>query len=80
MRIIAFISIVFLSTLLPWYVLLLLAIGYSMYWSAYELLFLAVGIDAYFGVEFVLPYYTVTTFCLLVAIEWVKPRLLLYNT
>ncbi|MFT5037388.1 MAG: hypothetical protein ACI9VM_000968 [Candidatus Azotimanducaceae bacterium] len=80
MRIITFIFLVFLSTLLPWYLVLGCAVVYAWYFkTAYELIVLAIAIDAYFGAHIVFAQYTVTAIILLISMEWAKPRFLIYN-
>lgn len=80
MRIVAFITLLVLSTLVPWPVLLILAGAYVLIWTGYELVFGALLIDAYFGATILVPHYTITAVALLCIAEWLKPRLLLYNT
>lgn len=80
MRTIAFIALIIVSTLVPWYMLLLLALGYALYFrGAVELLVLAALIDGYFGVHTLTPYYTLSALVLLFLAEWLKPRLIIYN-
>lgn len=62
----------------PW-IVLPLALIYAFTWRAYELLFLAACIDAYFGGAAAIPYYTTTTLLFIVVAEWVKPYLSIYN-
>ena len=65
MRLIAFITLLFLSTLLsPWILILLVAL-YSLKWFALELMILALLIDSFHGVSAALPIYTLGTACLL---------------
>ena len=79
MRVISFITLLFLSTLLPWYLILPFAFVYALFWEAYELIAIGVCIDAYFGTHHVLPYYTIVVSCMLIVLEWAKPHLLIYN-
>lgn len=65
---------------MPWYLVAVLACVYALYFhDAYELLMLAVAIDAYFGALTIVPYYTLACTCILLAAAWAKPRLLIYN-
>ncbi len=76
MRIIAFIVLIFICTLLPWYLALACACVYAFYYTAYELLILALMIDAYYGAYSVVPYYTLGTVMILVSVDFIKPRFL----
>ncbi|MCA9366016.1 hypothetical protein KC722_00370 [Candidatus Kaiserbacteria bacterium] len=79
MRVAGFLVLFLLSTLVHPLVLLPLAILHALSWRAYELLIIAVCADAYFGVSYTLPYYTITTLVILLAAEWVKPHLSFYS-
>jgi hypothetical protein len=79
MRLTAYIILIFLSTLLPWYLLSVLVLMYALRYTAYELIVLAIAIDAYYGVYYTLSYYTFAAVALLICVEWAKPRFLIYN-
>ena len=79
MRLIAFITLLFLSTLLsPWILILLVAL-YRLKWFALELMILALLIDSFYGVSAALPIYTLGTAGLVFLLEWIKPKLLFYS-
>ena len=79
MRIVSFITLLFLSTLLPVPFVMILFLAYAVVWDGYELLLISAGIDAYFGAGHDIPFYTVNVLCGLVLLVWLKPRLLMYN-
>lgn len=80
MRVVSFITLLFLVTLLPWYILLALVCCYALYFELpIELVVLAALIDGFFGVASTMPLYTITTTIVLFLSEWVKPRLMIYN-
>lgn len=79
MRIFGFIVLFILSTLVHPLILLPLAVLHALSWRAYELLIIAVCADAYFGVSYEWPYYTLVTICILLMAEWIKPHLSFYN-
>lgn len=78
MRVVCFIFLILLSTLLPLWLWLSLALLYAYFWCGVELLVIAVLLDAYFGVSSI-PLYTVCVGVGLLLLEWLKPRLLVYN-
>lgn len=81
MRVVSCIVLFILSTLVPLPLTVLLFCCYAFIWTdGYELLGIAVCIDAYFGAAFAVPYYTLATTVLLTFVAWMKPRLLVYNT
>lgn len=66
--------------MVPWYLVAVLVLAYGFYWnSAYELIFLGLLIDTYFGANTMIPYYTLGISITLLSVEWLKPRLLIYN-
>lgn len=80
-RIIFFLILVCLATFVPTWVYVIAALVYALYFTAYELIILALCIDAYygnFGISLV-PYYVLATSVCLVCIEWVKPHISVYN-
>lgn len=80
MRFVVFLTLIVLVTMLPWYLMLFLVIGYGLYWNApYELIFLGLLVDVYFGTTSMIPCYTLGVCAFLLALEWLKPRLLIYN-
>ena len=79
MRIVSFIFLFILTTLLPLPLTVLLICAYALLWEGYELLCIAVCLDAFFGAGSLLPYFTIGTTLLLVISVWIRPRLLLYN-
>jgi hypothetical protein len=79
-RILLFCVLVFATVVAPTPVFIAIALLYAFRYTAYELLLLAVCIDAYYGVgQILIPYYTITTCVALILIEWMKPRIWLYN-
>ena len=80
LRTVFFIILVFATVVAPTPVFIIGALAYAFRYTAYELLLLAVCIDAYYGVgTFLVPYYTIITCIGLIFIEWLKPRISLYN-
>lgn len=78
-RIIVFFTLLVLSTMMPLFVFVPAALMYALVWRGYELIMLGMLIDAYFGVDVVVPYYTLIAGFLVASAEWVKPSLLVYN-
>ena len=79
MRLVTFIFLFILSTITPLPIIVVCMCVYALIWEGYELLFLAICLDAFFGAGAALPYYTIGTTSLLVLAVWLKPRLLLYS-
>lgn len=79
MRIIFFITLLILSTMIPIELYLIGVVLYALFWSGYELLILAACIDAYFWALSGISYYTLFTFVAILAIEWFRPLLLFDN-
>ncbi len=79
MRIVSAITLLFLSTLVPLPLALLLFAAHAFVWSGSELLFIAAAVDIYFGHSSEYPLYLLATAAILLLLEWVKPRLLFYN-
>jgi hypothetical protein len=79
MRIVSFITLVFLGTLLPGWLIIVLALAYATKWTAYELIVLATLGDAFFGVEANIPIYTIGAIIIVFGAEWLKPKFLVYN-
>lgn len=78
-RIIAFITLLIVSTIVPHFIFLPAALLYALVWRGYELIVLAICIDAYFGVGHHIPYYSLYTSVIVLGAEWIKPSLLVYN-
>lgn len=79
LRIVSFVFIATIAVVAPPLIVLPFALAYAFRFRAYELLVLAAGVDAYFGVAAPLPYYTIVTFIMLIAMEWLKPHLSFHN-
>ncbi|MEX0917702.1 MAG: hypothetical protein WDZ93_00945 [Candidatus Paceibacterota bacterium] len=79
LRIVCCIGMLVASILLPWFIVLPLAVVYVLWSRAYELVVLAAFIDAYFGSAVLIPYYTLTAAALFLVAEWVKPSLSFYT-
>lgn len=54
-------------------------IVYSLRYTAYEFLALAAMVDAFYGVHTLLPVYTILCAVWLIGLQWLKPRLAVYN-
>jgi hypothetical protein len=80
-RVIFFFIVLCLATVAPTWVFVISALVYALYFTAYELILLALCIDAYYG-NFsitIVPYYVLITSASLIFIEWVKPHISVYN-
>ncbi len=76
-----FLLVVSLATFAPTWVFVIASLLYALYFTAYELIILALCIDAYYGnlgTSFI-PYYVLITSASLIFIEWVKPHISVYN-
>ncbi len=80
-RVLFFILIVVIAVVAPTAVLAVCALAYALRYTAYELIFVAAGIDAFYGAGGILtvPYYILITSAVLILIEWVKPYISVYN-
>lgn len=83
-RSILFCGLLYIATLAPLFVLAVCAFIYSLFYTAYELIFLALAIDIFYGFGHVahfvhIPYYTVMALCCVFFVEWVKPYISVYN-
>jgi hypothetical protein len=80
-RILTFIVLVFIATILPTWVFGVCMILYALRYTAYELIFLSMSIDALYGFGYPIdvPYYTICTCFGLFFIEWLKPHISVYN-
>lgn len=80
LRSILFSVLIFMAVAAPTWVLALCAFAYALRYTAYELLVLAAAIDAYYGLgEYAVPYYLFTAIAVLFFLEWIKPRISVYN-
>lgn len=81
MRVFLFIVLACTALLSPLWFFLICALCYALWKPAYELIFLAVLIDAQFGLYSAgFPYlYTVLTGGLVLILEYVKPNLTFYE-
>lgn len=79
MRIVAFLTFFILTTLLPVPLTVILMCAYALLWEGYELLFVAICLDAFFGAGVPYPYFTIGTTILLVVSVWIRPRLVFYK-
>ena len=78
-RIISAIGIWIVGIFCTPFILAPLAIVYAfMFRSAYELIVLAACIDAFFGSDAFLPYYTLSAIAIVGIAELIKPHLALY--
>ena len=78
-RLLLFVCIGIIAIVAPTPLLALCALAYALRYTAYELIVIAVCIDAYYSVGTFIPYYTIAVCAALILIEWVKPRVSLYN-
>ena len=78
-RLIAFFTLLILSTVVPIYLFVPLIFAYALAWRSYELILLGMLVDAYFGLGPTIPYYTIYTCAIVACVEWIKPSLLVYN-
>ncbi len=67
------------AVMLPTPLFALAAFAYALRYTAYELIFITAGIDALYGGGSFIPYYTIFATLGLLAVEWIKPRLSVYN-
>ncbi len=69
------------ATLAPVIVFAISALFYALLYSAYELIFLALAIDVFYGSGYPMqiPYYTIVALVGVFFIEWVKPYISVYN-
>lgn len=80
-RFLFFLGIVFIVTLAPIWVFTIFICVYAFLYTPYELLFLAICIDGFYGVgnPFLIPYYTILSCSVVIFAEWIKPRISGYN-
>lgn len=80
-RILFYIILICIAAFAPAVVLAVAAFAYALRYTAYELIFLAIVIDGLYGSAYLfpLPFYTIVTALCLICIEWIKPRISVYN-
>ncbi len=80
-RSLLFCALVFVAALAPVFVLALCAFVYVILFRAYELIFLALALDIFYGSGYPLhlPFYTIVALVGIFFIEWVKPYISVYN-
>ncbi len=79
LRLFLCIGLVLIAVAAPTIVFALCACAYALRYTAYELVCIAAAIDAYYGAGTIIPYYTLCACAGLLIIEWIKPRISLYN-
>ena len=79
LRISLFTCMAVLTVFAPVWLLAVCAFLYALRFTAYELLVLAACIDAYYGGFVAIPYYTLVAALTLLIVEYIKPRLIVYN-
>lgn len=69
------------TTVAPAWFLVLCVVMYALKYTAYELMFLTVMVDALssIGHQFVIPQYTISMCIVLLCIECIKPYISVYN-
>lgn len=67
------------AVVLPTWFFFIAAFVYALRYTAYELIFITAAIDAFYGGGSFIPYYTIVATLGLIMLEWVKPRLSVYN-
>lgn len=79
-RILLFILVCVIAIIAPTALLAVCSLAYALRYTAYELIVLAAAIDAYYGLGFtIVPFYTLIACVSLISIEWIKPRISVYN-
>lgn len=81
LRTICCIGVVLCALFLPFWIFVCVALAYILVYTPYEILVLAVGMDAQFGnpTYDVIPLYTIATTLIMVSSLYLKPRLRFYN-
>lgn len=83
MRVLAFICMIFLAAILPWWLLFITAVVYAFFYDAWELLFIGFALDVFFGQP--LPWlpipilYTAAAALIVIVAEAVKPWFAFYS-
>jgi predicted membrane protein len=80
MRLISFITLCVLSLFTPFPLFLFASFLYMFVWTGYELLTIAVFIDAFFGITPTAYLYTLTMSALIIGAELLRPYLSWYTT
>lgn len=79
-RLFFFILVCIIAVIAPTGFFAVCAFAYALRYTAYELIIVAATIDAYYGLGYtMIPYYTIITCIGLLIIEWIKPRISVYN-
>lgn len=80
-RLSMFVVLLGLSAVVPTPLYAIAAIAYALRYTAYELIIIGVLVDAFYGssTHLLIPYYTMATCIGLILMEWIKPRISLYN-
>ena len=79
-RAFSFLILVYITVVAPVWVVIPCLFLYALRFGGYELIFLCFCIDAlYTTTHTVIPYYTITSTMVLFVLEWLRPRLSLYN-
>jgi hypothetical protein len=71
-RIASFVALLCLFTYGPLVLFGIAACVYALFFTAYELLFIGLCIDALYGTKMAFPYYTIGAFSIFVVMEWIK--------
>lgn len=79
-RILLFITVAFLCTTGWWLAILPAAIWYSFQFDGYELVLLGALTDIHYGAATIMPYTTLYFILIVLAVGWLKPRLMVYTT
>ena len=79
MRILAFITLLCLLPLLPFWLSLLATTLYLLRWQGIEILFVMFAIDAFFANHAAAPYYLLSATTIACAVALVRPLLMFYN-
>lgn len=78
-RLIFFVALSYTVVMGWWFVWCPLVVWYVYRYTAYELLLLGLFIDYGFGILYTWPWYLTGFAIMLVIVEWIKPRLLVYT-
>lgn len=72
-RVLAFIVLIIIANLIPWWVFFPLAAAYVYRYEGIEVFILGLGIDAYYGQYAMLPVYSLVTAALLFFFSYARP-------
>ena len=78
-RFLLLLGVTCVASVAPTALFIVCALAYALRYTAYELIVIAAAIDAYYGMGTSVPYYTICTILGVLIIEWMKPRISLYN-